>query len=220
MNERIVVRTPLIGVLALQGAFAAHESVLRNLGAVTRRVRTPDDLDGLDGLVLPGGESTTMSNLLESSDLFEPISRLIGEGLPVFGTCAGLILLATKILDGRGDQRCFAAIDVTVRRNAYGRQIDSFETELLVDGVDHPVPAMFIRAPVIESIGSDVQVLALDRGAACLVRQGNVLAASFHPELTSDAAVHEMFVDMVRELGLRAERDEAPEGNSVATRES
>lgn len=191
------VTQPLIGVLALQGAFAAHEQVLEELGARTRRVRTSDDLVDLDGLVLPGGESTTMSNLLVSSGMFAAVSRAVADGLPVFGTCAGMILLAAHILDGRDDQVSLNAIDIEVRRNAYGRQIDSFETELEVDGIDHPVPAVFIRAPAVEALGEGVDVLAREGGRPCLVRQGRVLASAFHPELTRDHSIHELFLEIV-----------------------
>lgn len=188
---------PLIGVLALQGAFAAHETMFRQLGCRTRQVRTAVDLDGLNGLVLPGGESTTMSNLLVSSDLFCAVSEKISAGLSVLGTCAGMILLASRISDGRADQVCFSAIDMEVRRNAYGRQIDSFETQLEVRGVDHRVPALFIRAPIVENVGPNVEVLAHEDGRPCLVRQDRVWAASFHPELTADSSVHSLFVDCV-----------------------
>lgn len=188
---------PQIGVLALQGAFAAHESALRRLCCRTRLVRHVDDLEGLDGLVLPGGESTTMSNLLVTSGLADELSSRIANGLPVFGTCAGMILLASEIEDGREDQICFAAIDIAVRRNGYGRQVDSFETELTVRGTDHPVPALFIRAPVVESIGRGVEILAIQDGRPCLVRENNVVAASFHPELTADTTVHSIFVELV-----------------------
>lgn len=186
---------PLLGVLALQGAFAAHEEIARRIGCRTRKVRAIEDLDGIDALILPGGESTTMSNLLVSSGLFASISSSISSGLPVLGTCAGMILLASAISDGRDDQVCFAAIDMQVRRNAYGRQVDSFETSLEVVGVGHRVPAMFIRAPIVESWGSEVEILARVDDRPCLVREGNVWATSFHPELTSDTTVHSMFVE-------------------------
>jgi len=190
----------LIGVLALQGAFAAHETVLHRLGARTRRVRTSDDLDDLDGLVIPGGESTTMSNLLVTSGMHRSLQRAIAEGLPVFGTCAGMILLASHIRDGRDDQITLNAIDIDVRRNAYGRQVDSFETVLEVDGVDHPVPAVFIRAPAIEAHGPTVEVLASTNDRPCLVRQKSVMASSFHPELTRDTSIHSIFLDVVHSV--------------------
>lgn len=185
---------PIVGVLALQGAFAAHERALRRCGVATRQVRVPSDLDGIDALVLPGGESSTMSNLLVSSGLFEPIASRLRDGLPVLGTCAGMILLATDVLDGRPDQRNFSAIDIAVRRNAYGRQNDSFETDIDVTGVDRPFHAVFIRAPKVETAGPGVEVLARHEGVAVLARQGAVTVASFHPELTDDAGVHELFL--------------------------
>ncbi|HUO47869.1 MAG TPA: pyridoxal 5'-phosphate synthase glutaminase subunit PdxT [Acidimicrobiales bacterium] len=150
-----------IGVLSLQGDVAAHAAALADLGARVRAVRTPSDLPGIDGLVIPGGESTTMSMLLESSGLAEPLAKELDAGLPAFGTCAGLILLATAILDGRPDQRCFGAVDVTVRRNAFGRQRESFECDLEVRGLEGgPVHAVFIRAPVVAAVGPGVEVLA------------------------------------------------------------
>lgn len=196
MNE---IEPPVIGVLALQGAFEAHEIALRKLGAVTRRVRSRADLAGLDGIVLPGGESTTMSNLLVATELFAPLRSALDSGLPVLGTCAGMILLADGIEDGRDDQVSFGTMDMCVRRNAYGRQIDSFETEIAIEGKDRKVPAIFIRAPAIESMGEHVSVLARHCGSPCLVRQGNALASSFHPELTNDDVVHRMFLRIVEE---------------------
>ncbi|MFM7534756.1 MAG: pyridoxal 5'-phosphate synthase glutaminase subunit PdxT [Acidimicrobiales bacterium] len=182
-----------IGVLALQGAFASHARALAEVGTEPAEVRVPADLTGIDGIVLPGGESTTMSMLLESSGLFGPLrDRLLG-GLPAFGTCAGMILLAREVLDGRSDQRCFGALDVAVRRNAYGRQVDSFETDLDVAGLDRPFHAVFIRAPAIESNGPAVVVLARHEGRPVLVRQGSVYAAAFHPELSGDARLHALF---------------------------
>jgi pyridoxal 5'-phosphate synthase pdxT subunit len=148
--------------------------------------------------VLPGGESTTMSMLLESSGLFDPVAERLAAGLPAFGTCAGMILLGTEILDGRSDQRCFGAIDVSVRRNAFGRQVDSFETDLTVDGVDEPVHATFIRAPFVERTGPAVEVLATVDGHPVLCRQGSVLVAAFHPELGHDTRLHELFLEQVR----------------------
>lgn len=184
-----------VGVLALQGAFAAHASVLRGLGAEPVEVRRPEHLDGVDALVLPGGESTTMSMLLESSGLFDPIAERLAAGMPAFGTCAGMILLGTTILDGRADQRCFGAVDVDVRRNAFGRQVDSFEAELPVEGLDGPFHAVFIRAPVVERVGDGAEVLATVAGRPVLCRQGPVLVAAFHPELGTDARLHQLFID-------------------------
>ncbi len=188
-----------IGVLALQGAFAAHLDLLTSLDVVGRPVRLPSDLEGLDGLILPGGESTTMSNLLRSYDLLGPLSEFISAGHPVFGTCAGMILLSDRILDGRADQIALKSIDIVVRRNGYGRQVDSFETDIDVDGFDSAFHAVFIRAPRIEEVGPDVDVLARHEGVPVLVRQGTVMAASFHPELTNDDRIHRLFADMVRD---------------------
>lgn len=186
-----------IGVLALQGAFAAHEAVLKRLGIDVREVRLPADLKECDALVMPGGESTTMSKLLESSALFDPLARRIADGMPVFGTCAGMILLASHVSDGRPDQRSFAALDIDVQRNAYGRQVDSFETDISVRGLDEPFHAVFIRAPMVSRTGAAVEVLAEHAGAAVLVRSKTVMAASFHPELAEDDRVHKLFVDLV-----------------------
>jgi 5'-phosphate synthase pdxT subunit len=188
-----------IGVLALQGAFAAHLDLLSSLDVVGRPVRLPSDLEGLDGLILPGGESTTMSNLLRSYDLLGPLNEFISAGHPVFGTCAGMILLSDRILDGRADQIALKSIDIVVRRNGYGRQVDSFETDIDVDGFDSAFHAVFIRAPRIEEVGPDVDVLARHDGVPVLVRQGTVMAASFHPELTNDDRIHRLFADMVRD---------------------
>jgi pyridoxal 5'-phosphate synthase pdxT subunit len=187
-----------IAVLALQGAFRAHADRLRHLGAEVREARLPRDLTGVDGLVMPGGESTTMSNLLASSGLFDEIKARISDGLPVFGTCAGMILLATEVLDGRPDQRSFGALDATVRRNGYGRQVDSFETDLDVDGLAAPFHGVFIRAPRVESIGPAVDVLATHDEDPVLVRQGRIMAAAFHPELTPDGRLHARFLELVR----------------------
>lgn len=190
---------PTIGILALQGAFGAHELSVRRLGADTLQVRTPDDLDRVDALVMPGGESTTMSHLLATSQLFDPIAKRLADDMPTFGTCAGMILLSTHVHDAREDQRSFASLDVDVRRNAYGRQVDSFEVDLDVAGLEEPFHAMFIRAPRVERVGPGVEVLAEHDGVAVLVRQGPILAASFHPELTDDSRIHERFLTMVRE---------------------
>jgi 5'-phosphate synthase pdxT subunit len=183
-----------IGVLALQGAFERHQRVFQKLGVDAVQVRMPADLAAVDALVMPGGESTTMSQLLESSELFEPISLRIKQGLPVFGTCAGMILLSKKILDGRDDQLSFEAIDIDVQRNAYGRQIDSFEAEIKIDSLDNSFNAVFIRAPRIVSLGSDVHALAYCGDDVVLARQDNILVASFHPELANDVRLHELFL--------------------------
>ena len=186
--------TKVVGVLALQGAFNRHTKMLGELNVATQEVRTPQDLASVDALVLPGGESTTMSQLLESSELFEPIKKMIHEGMPVFGTCAGMILLAKEIIDGRDDQVSFGAIDIDVQRNAYGRQIDSFEAEIEVDGFNTPFHAVFIRAPRIVKAAQSVEVLAEFGVEIVLARQKNVLVASFHPELSPDQRIHELFV--------------------------
>jgi 5'-phosphate synthase pdxT subunit len=191
-------------VLALQGAFRAHADRLRALGAAVREVRTPIELRMVDALVMPGGESTTMSNLLTSSGLFDPLAARIAGGMPVFGTCAGMILLAGTILDGRDDQRHFGALDVTVRRNGYGRQLASFETELDVAGLSTPFHGVFIRAPRIEAVGPGVEVLAAYDDEPVLVRQGGLVAASFHPELTADARLHGLFLELVNHQRLES----------------
>ena len=189
---------PRVGVLALQGAFAAHARTLTELGARPVEVRTPADFEGVDALVMPGGESTTMSFLLESSALFDVIAERLADAMPVFGTCAGMILLANDVLDGRPDQRRFAAIDITVRRNGYGRQVDSFEADLAVAGLEAaPFHGVFIRAPLVEAVGPGVSVLASHDGHPVLVRQGAVLAASFHPELANDRRLHDLFLQGV-----------------------
>lgn len=183
----------VVGVLALQGAFAAHCEKVRALGVACTQVRTVEDLSEVSALIIPGGESSTMSKLLVASGLFETIRDRIKEGMPVFGTCAGMILLAKDILDGRDDQRSFSAIDMSVRRNAYGRQIDSFEDE--VETSVGRVHGVFIRAPKIEQVGQGVEVLGTHRGEAVFVRQKNALACSFHPELTNETRVHQFFIE-------------------------
>jgi pyridoxal 5'-phosphate synthase pdxT subunit len=190
-----VVASAKVGVLALQGDVGEHAQALAELGAEPVEVRRPHHLSGVDALVLPGGESTTMSKLLESSDLFEPIASRLREGMPTFGTCAGMILLATEVLDGRGDQRSFGAVDLAVRRNAFGRQVDSFEAELDVEGLPGGAfPAVFIRAPYVERAGDTVEVLARVDGHPVLCRQGPVMVAAFHPELSGDLRLHELFL--------------------------
>ena len=184
-----------VGVLALQGAFARHGEVAASLGASVTEVRRPGDLEAIDRLIMPGGESTTMSFLLESSGLFDAIQERITGGMPVFGTCAGMILLSTEILDGRDDQRCFGAIDLAVQRNAFGRQVDSFETPLPVEGLDAPFPAVFIRAPGVVRIGGEVDVLASVDNRPVLCRQGPTMVAAFHPELSDDRRLHQLFLE-------------------------
>ncbi len=185
----------LVGLLALQGAFAAHELAFAELGVDTRQVRTVEDLAGLDALVIPGGESTTISMLLESSGLFDPVAKFIDEGHPIFGTCAGMILLATTVHDARPDQRSFGAIEIDVRRNAYGRQVDSFEADIEVADLQTPFHAVFIRAPQVVHASDSVEVLARHGDDIVLARQGPILVASFHPELTADTRIHEIFVN-------------------------
>jgi 5'-phosphate synthase pdxT subunit len=188
-----------VGVLALQGDVREHVRALAELGVDAREIRTPLELADVDALVLPGGESTTMSLLLESSGLLEPVGERIAGGMPAFGTCAGMILLATDVVDGRPDQHRLGAIDIGVRRNAFGRQVDSFETELSVKGFDEPFHAVFIRAPVVERVGPDVEVLAEvaggdGRAQPVVCRQGSVLVTAFHPELSGDLRLHEEFI--------------------------
>ena len=187
-----------IGVLALQGAFAAHAAALQRLGVSTAEVRVAVDLGQCDALVLPGGESTTMSQLLETSQLFDPLAKRIAAGMPIFGTCAGMILLSKGIADGRSDQRSFATLDIDVQRNGFGRQRDSFETEIDVLGLDRAFHAVFIRAPRISRIGSEIETLASHGGEPVLVRSKTVMAASFHPELADDDRVHRLFLNMVQ----------------------
>jgi len=189
----------VVGVLALQGAFEAHQHVLGQLGFETVQIRTPSDLKLVGALVMPGGESTTMSHLLLTSGLFESIDTRLKQGMPVFGTCAGMILLAKDVLDGRSDQKSFGAIDIDVKRNAYGRQIDSFETDIAVDGFVDDFHAVFIRAPQIARCGEGVTVLARHGQDVVLARQGSVMVSSFHPELASDVRIHSLFTDSLQE---------------------
>jgi 5'-phosphate synthase pdxT subunit len=206
-----------LGVLALQGDVREHTAALTSLGEQVRLVHEPDDLARLDGLILPGGESTTLSLLLESSGLFDPLADLLHDGLPVFGTCAGMILLAGAVLDGRDDQRRFGVIDLVVRRNGYGRQAASFESDIEVAGLGDRFHAVFIRAPVVERAGAGVDVLATldppraekatvptDRAPVhgrhpVVCRQDAILTTSFHPELTGDLRLHQLFVTMAKE---------------------
>jgi pyridoxal 5'-phosphate synthase pdxT subunit len=189
---------PLVGVLGMQGAYREHLRALEALGARTRLVRTLEDLLELDGLVIPGGESTTMQILLERMGLLEPLREAVLSGLPSLGTCAGMILLAGRITDGRAGQRGFGALDIAVRRNGYGRQVDSFEADLEVAGLEGgPFPGVFIRSPVVEDAGS-AEVLARHEGHPVAVRQGNAIALSFHPELSSDLRLHGEFLRLVR----------------------
>ncbi|ANZ19801.1 pyridoxal 5'-phosphate synthase glutaminase subunit PdxT [Streptomyces noursei] len=191
--------TPTIGVLALQGDVREHLTALADAGARALPVRRPEELAAVDGLVIPGGESTTMSKLAVVFGMLEPLRAFVRAGRPVYGTCAGMIMVADKLLDGREDQETLGGIDMIVRRNAFGRQNESFEAAVEVAGVDGgPVEGVFIRAPWVESVGASVDVLATYGGHTVAVRQGNVLATSFHPELTGDHRIHALFVDMVR----------------------
>ncbi len=216
-----------IGVFALQGDVREHLAALAECDVIARPLRRPAELDDVHALVIPGGESTTMSKLAVEFDLFEPIANRIEKGMPVYGSCAGMIMLAAEVLDGRPDQRTFAGIDMTVRRNAFGRHIDSFEAPVVLDGLgDEPFHAVFIRAPWVERVGDGVTVLGRVPGGGCAVpvghvpapggqlaagdvpdaaagrivavRQGNLLATSFHPEIAEDLRVHRYFVELVR----------------------
>ena len=206
---------PVVGVLGLQGDVAEHARALAAVGARPVTVRRADELDEVDGLVIPGGESTTMWKLAVIFDLMDPLRKRVGSGMCLFGSCAGMIMLADRLLDGVEGQETVGGIDMTVRRNAFGRQVDSFESDIALAGVTgppgdpergaprqgHPFRAVFIRAPWVEQTGEQVEVLGTDpaTGRIVAVRQGPLLATSFHPELTGDTRVHRLFVDMVRE---------------------
>ncbi|PVC90442.1 MULTISPECIES: pyridoxal 5'-phosphate synthase glutaminase subunit PdxT [unclassified Streptomyces] len=191
--------TPVIGVLALQGDVREHLIALASADALARPVRRPEELAEVDGLVIPGGESTTMSKLAVLFGMMEPLRERVRAGMPVYGTCAGMILLAEKILDPRSGQETVGGIDMIVRRNAFGRQNESFEAAVEVAGIDGgPVEGVFIRAPWVESVGAEAEVIAEHGGHIVAVRRRNALATSFHPELTGDHRVHALFVDMVR----------------------
>ena len=189
---------PLVGILALQGDVREHRRALEAVGAVVRSVRTAEELDGLDGIVLPGGESTTIGRLLDVFGLLGPLRDALGAGLPAYGCCAGMVLLADEIVGGPSGQVLLGGLDVTVRRNAFGSQVHSFEAPLTVAGLDSDLHAVFIRAPWVERAGPGVQVLAEVRGHPVAVRQGDLLATSFHPELTGDVRLHALFVEVVR----------------------
>lgn len=200
---------PKIGVLALQGDFEAHAAVLERLGVAAREVRRPRELGALDGLVLPGGESTTLLNLMDDEPWFEALRGFAGRGGALLATCAGVILLAREVAPA---QPSLGLLDAAVRRNAYGRQIDSFESELDVTGYDGPLRAVFIRAPRFEALGPEVEVLARLGGEPVLIRQGRILAGTFHPELTGDSRLHRHFVGLARETraGARPIRESRP----------
>ena len=195
---------PTIGVLALQGDVAEHVHVLERLGTRTAKVLSADRLDTVDALVVPGGESTTMSKLAVRYDLMEPLRKRVADGMPVYGTCAGMIMLADRVLGGTADQETIGGIDMTVRRNAFGRQTESFEAGVRIDGIgEEPFDAVFIRAPWVESVGPGVTVLGNvpgpdEAGRIVAVRQGGLMATSFHPELTGDTRIHRLFVDIVK----------------------
>jgi len=186
--------SPLVGVLALQGAFKEHERALQAIGARTRLVRLPAELDDLDALVIPGGESTTMTILMERMGLWEPVRKVLSEGLPALATCAGMIVLARDITDGVNGQHGFGLLDIAVRRNGYGRQVHSFEAPVRVEGLDHEFPGVFIRAPFVEDTGT-ADVYAVQDDQPVGVRQGRLTALCFHPELSGDLRLHREFVN-------------------------
>jgi len=193
--------TPLIGVLALQGDVAEHARALERSGARAVAVRRPEELETVDGLVIPGGESTTLWRLAVSFDMLDPMRKMLSAGLPAFGSCAGMIMLADRLVDGVAGQQTFGGIDMTVRRNAFGRQVDSFESDIRLTGLPgKPLRAVFIRAPWVEQAGDGVEILGTDdhAGRIVAVRQGSLLATSFHPELTPDTRIHELFIEIVK----------------------
>ncbi len=194
------MNAPRVGVLALQGDFREHLAVLRGLGAEATPVRRPAELDGIDGLVIPGGESTVMDKLSRAFGLAEPLKERIADGMPVYGTCAGLIMLADRVLDAIEGQQTLGGLDVTVRRNAFGSQLDSFETDLDVPALgDEPVHAVFIRGPIVEAVGErSTPLTALEDGRVVAVEQGNLLGTAFHPEITGETRFHRYFLDKVR----------------------
>ena len=195
---------PVIGVLALQGDVPEHLRALEAVGGRPVPVRRPEELGQIDGLVIPGGESTTLWRLSLAFDLLEPLRKLIASGLPAFGSCAGMIMLADRLTDGAEGQQTYGGIDMTVRRNAFGRQVDSFERDIALAGLSgssDPLRAVFIRAPWVEQIGPGVSILGTDQGTGRIVavRQGQLLATAFHPELTPDRRIHQLFVDIVKD---------------------
>ncbi|MFM6977642.1 MAG: pyridoxal 5'-phosphate synthase glutaminase subunit PdxT [Micrococcales bacterium] len=192
-----MTRIKIVGVLALQGDVREHKQTLESLGVEVREVRTPDELSKVDALVIPGGESTTISKLSEIFGMLEPIREAISSGLPVLGTCAGLIMLG-RILDPASDQKSFGGLNVAIRRNAFGNQNDSFEADIDVVGIDGPIHAAFIRAPIVESVDPGVEVIAkLGDGRIVGVRQGKCIGISFHPEVTGDNRIHKLLVDSI-----------------------
>jgi 5'-phosphate synthase pdxT subunit len=198
-----VTAVPTVGVLALQGDVREHRRVLESCGAATAVVRRPEELDRVDALVIPGGESTTMWRLARTFELLDPLRKRVEQGMPAYGSCAGMILLADRIKDGAAGQETIGGIDMLVRRNAFGRQVDSFESDVVMSGLDTPFHAVFIRAPWVESVGAGAEALGRaatgdSAGRIVAVRQGHLLATSFHPELTGDPRVHEYFLEMVK----------------------
>jgi 5'-phosphate synthase pdxT subunit len=189
------VSAPIVGVLALQGDFREHLAVAKRIGAAGREIRLPEDLPGIDALIIPGGESTTIGKLATRFGLLEPLRETINEGLPTYGTCAGLIFASSTVTEG--SQPLLGVLDVVVQRNAFGRQNESFETELEIEGLDSPFHAVFIRAPWVEKVGSEVEVLASVDGHPVMVRQGNIIGTSFHPELTDDDRIHQMLIESI-----------------------
>ena len=186
-----------VGVLALQGAFKLHVQALQRLGVEAIEVRTLENFEASQAIIIPGGESTTMSFLLESSGIFEALQERSNNGMPILGTCAGMILLSSKITDGRNDQKPLKLIDIEVRRNGYGRQIDSFESDLMIKGFENFFKGVFIRAPLVESVGENVDVLAELNGQPIMCRQESTIVTSFHPELADDDRIHAEFLEMV-----------------------
>ena len=193
-----------VGVLALQGDFREHINSLSSLNVAVQRVRNPEELKTVNALVIPGGESTTISMLAKRVGLLEPLRKFVKDGFAVYGSCAGMIMLADEILDGRSDQETIGGIDITVRRNAFGRQVDSFESDIaFADGSDLPLRAVFIRAPWVENTGSGVEVLAQIDGHPVAVRSATIVATSFHPELTGDHRIHRYFIEEVARVALK-----------------
>ncbi|NIH69524.1 pyridoxal 5'-phosphate synthase glutaminase subunit PdxT [Modestobacter marinus] len=222
MSDAQVGTSPVVGVLALQGDVREHLAALRAAGAEARPVRRPAELAEVDGLVVPGGESTTMAKLASRFGMLQPLRDAVRAGLPAYGSCAGMIMLADTVLDAPPDQVTIGGLDVTVRRNAFGRQVDSFETDVRLAGVPGaPVHAVFIRAPWVEQAGPDVEVLGRVEGGPAdgkivAVRQGRLVATSFHPELTGDSRVHALFVELVREATAMRARDHASSAGAGA----
>lgn len=210
-----------VGVLALQGDVREHRDAVAAAGATPVEVRVPEDLSAISALVLPGGESTTLSLLLKSNGLWGAVGERLHDGMPAFGTCAGMILLSTDVTDGRPDQESFGAIDIGVRRNGYGRQLESFETDLEVEGLSSTMHAVFIRAPRVERTGPDVEVLARHDGVPVVCRQGEVVVTAFHPELSGDGRLHELFLAAVGRGGgaPRPEREAFGTATGRRTRE-